>query len=487
MIHLSTELGQDHKLCLQGVGTANKGVLTVKRFIRGFKRLLEPAKVAVIGVSSSNENHPANVIFNKNLLRYQVEIYPVNPRGGDLQGQKVYRSVGEIPETIDLAVIAVRADLVPAVLQECIDAGVGGAVVISGGFAEIGRVDLQMQLTEIAAKTNFPFIGPNCLGIFAPGKFDSFFLPAERMVQPLRGDVAIVSQSGGILVDLLVKLAAEGVGISYAISIGNKAQIRELQLLHFLEQEPSTRVIVFYMEGFGHREGREFVLAARQCKKPVVVMKAGKTPGGSRAVSSHTASLAGDYAVFSEVLGQFGVLEVDNELELVAYCEALSCYQKSIVGNIGIISGSGGHGALAVDACVVRGLSVPYLSSVAQDKIREKLSANIKAIASLANPIDLTGSAIESDFVATAEVMSGIDEVDCILVLLLPYLPGISSDLGARLGQVYRRSGKQIIAYVPHVEKYRMFIEGFELSRVPVASSIEGAVLMATALKRCQK
>lgn len=453
----------------------------------GFARLLEPDKVAVIGVSLSNENHPANVIFTKNLLRYQVEVYPVNPRGGYLQGQKVYCSVAEIPETVDLAVIAVRSDLVPSVLQECIDANVGGAVVISGGFAEVGRVDLQMQLTEIAAKTNFPFIGPNCLGIFAPGKFDSFFLPAERMVQPLHGDVAIVSQSGGILVDLLVKLAAEGVGISYAISIGNKAQVREVQLLHFLEQEPSTRVIVFYVEGFGLREGREFVLAAQQCTKPVVVMKAGKTPGGSRAVSSHTASLAGDYKVFSDVLRQFGVVEAGNESELVAYCEALSCYQKPIEGKIGIISGSGGHGALAVDACVAHGLSVPDLSTAVQDKIRERLSPNIKAIASVANPIDLTGSAIESDFVATAEVVSAIDEVDCILFLLLPYLPGISSDLGARLSQVYRRTGKQIIAYVPHVEKYRMLIEGFELSRVPVASSIECAVFMASALKRCRK
>ncbi|MFH1215158.1 MAG: CoA-binding protein [Pseudomonadota bacterium] len=449
--------------------------------------LFNPKSVAVIGVSTSNDRHPANVIFSKNLLRYPVATYAVNTKGGTLDGETVYPSVSAIPEKVDLAVIAVRAEYVSAVLEECIAAGVGSAIIISGGFAESGRDDLQQKLKDVAIKADFPFVGPNCLGIYGPGLVDTFFLPAERMVQPLPGDVAIVSQSGGVLVDLLVKFAKEGVGVSTAISIGNKALIRELQLLEFLEADPRTRVIAFYVEGFARNEGRDFVTYARKCSKPVIVLKAGKTREGGQAVSSHTASLAGDYRVFSSVLAQHGIIEAVNELDLVSYCEALSCYPDTVIkGRVGVISGSGGHGAIAVDSCISGGLTVPGFNEDVQRKMTENLSENIRMIASVANPIDLTGSAVENDFVAAVETMCTIDEIDSILLLLLPYLPGISADLGARLSKVYRRYGKPLVAYVPHIEKYRMLIEGFELNRVPVASSIESAVRMTQVLRRCR-
>jgi acetyltransferase len=315
---------------------------------------------------------------------------------------------------------------------------------------------------------------------------DTFFLPSERMVRPETGTVALVSQSGGILVDHMTKFAEEGVGLSLAVSIGNKAQIRELDLLKYFAHDPTTEVIAFYLEGFEHNEGREFVLAAHRCPKPVVVLKSGKSPGGVRAVSSHTASMAGDYEVFSAVLSQYSVVEAKNEFELVSFCEALSCYNRPIEGRIGVITVSGGHGALAVDTCFTHGLSVPTLSEELQAKIREGVSPRIRAIASYSNPIDLTGSAMDDDFIAVARLLSCREEIDCVLILLLPYTPGISSDLGARLSQIYRQESKPLIAYVPHVEKYRIFIEGFELNRIPVAHSIEGAVHMAMAMRRCK-
>jgi len=243
-------------------------------------------------------------------------------------------------------------------------------------------------------------------------------------------------------------------------------------------------VIAFYIEGFGENEGRKFVLKAGQCQKPVIVLKAGKTSGGGKAVSSHTASMAGDYEVFSSALAQYGVVEAKDEFELIPFCEALCCYQKPIAGNIGIITGSGGHGALAVDACLSHGLSVPTLMDEDQIEIKKGMSPRIQAIASLNNPIDLTGSAMDEDFIAAASLLSRMDMVDCLLILLLPYLPGITSDLGARLSQIYRQTGKPMIAYVPHVEKFLMFVEGFQLNQIPVAHSIEEAVHMAKALKR---
>lgn len=451
-----------------------------------FSALFRPKTMAVIGVSLTNDQHPANVIYNKNDLRYQTEVFAVNERGGVLQGKTIYRHISDIPQKVDLAVIATRAQLVPTILHDCIQAGVGGAVIISGGFAESGRKDLQDTMVSLAKEAGFPFIGPNCLGIYAPPYVDTLFIPSERIVRPDKGRIAMVSQSGGLLADQMVKFAAEGVGMSLAVSIGNKALIREVDLLGYFAKDPETEVIAFYVEGFGRDEGREFVSAAAQCPKPVIVLKSGKTPEGSRAVSSHSASMAGDYDVFSAVLAQHGIAEAKNEFELISFCEALGCYHNPIQGKIGIITGSGGHGALAADACFSHDLSVPTLSEQDQNQIRAQVSPRVQRIASFSNPIDLTGSAVDDDFMGAAQVLSRNGEVDCVLILLLPYVPGITSDLGARLSRVYRQEGKPLIAYVPHVERYRMFIEGFELNRIPVAHSIEGAVHMAEAMRRRQ-
>jgi acetate---CoA ligase (ADP-forming) len=381
-------------------------------------------------------------------------------------------------------VIAVRADLVADVMAECIAAKARSAVVISGGFREVGRQDLQDRIVAIAKEAAFPFIGPNCLGIYVPSHVDTFFLPGERMVKPAVGNVSFVSQSGGILVDQMIKFTNEGVGLAKSISIGNKALLGELEILDYLAEDTATQVMAFYIEGFGANEGRVFVLKAGRCGKPVVVLKSGKSPGGGRAVSSHTASLAGDYASFSAVLSQYGIVEAANELELVSFCESLSKYTKSIAGRVGIVTVSGGHGAIAVDACTAHGIAVPELPENIREELRKTLSPSVQGIATLNNPVDLTGSGVDDDFVAAANIFFAREEIDCVLALLLPYVPGITADIGAKLSSVARQRGKPLIAYVPHVEKYAMLIEGFDLNGSPVAPSIEGAVLMVDALRR---
>ena len=443
--------------------------------------------MAVIGVSTHNDSHPANVIYNKNRFRYPMTVYPVNPKGGTIKREHLYRDISEVPDRIDIAVIAARADFVPAIMESCIRRNVGGAVIISGGFAEIGKGDIQKRLVAMAREADFPFIGPNCLGVYSPQKIDTLFLPAERLIQPSAGNVAFVSQSGGVMVDNLVKFTRQGIGISVAVSIGNKALIREIDMLNYLANDPQTKVIVFYIEGFEKNEGRRFVLAAKECPKPIVVMKGGRTQAGTNTVSSHTASIAGDYRVFSEVMRQYAILEANNEIELSNYCESLSCYQKCIKGKIGIITVSGGHGVVAVDNCSDLGLEVPQFTEATRQAIKENLSSSIQSIASLTNPVDLTGSALDDDFLAAATVLVKSPEVDCILILILPYSPGISAELGARISNVCKSEDKPVIAYIPNEDKYSMLIDGFELNRVPVSSSVEGAVLMAKALRRDEK
>ena len=451
------------------------------------KPLFEPKSLAVVGVSLHNDLHPSNIIFYKNLYRYPVEAYPVNPKAGILKGVSAYPSVKDLPEVVDLAIVSARAEAVPGILQDCVEAGVKGAAIISGGFSEVGNRDLQNEIVSIAKEADFPFIGPNCLGIYSPPYYDSFFFAPERISVPRQGNVAIISQSGGLLVDQMIGFSVEGVGLSLAVSIGNKAMVREPDLLEYLEHDDKTKVICLYIEGFREDEGREFLLKARECEKPIVVLKAGKSPGGRKAVSSHTASLAGDYTVFSALLSQNGIVEARDPSELMYFCESLSAYQTPIHGNVSIITLSGGHGALATDLCFQYGLTVPTFSRIEQDMIRKRLKPAISSIATCTNPVDLTGSSTDDDYVEAARVIGSFEEVECLVMLLLPYAPGLSSDLGARLSIVSRQAGKPMIAYLPRLEKYRMLIEGFEINGVPVAHTIEGAIQMVLAMARYRK
>jgi len=376
------------------------------------KPLFEPKSLAVVGVSLHNDLHPSNIIFYKNLYRYPVEAYPVNPKAGILKGVSAYPSVKDLPVVVDLAIVSARAEAVPGILQDCVEAGVKGAAIISGGFSEVGNRDLQNEIVSIAKEADFPFIGPNCLGIYSPPYYDSFFFAPERISVPRQGNVAIISQSGGLLVDQMIGFSVEGVGLSLAVSIGNKAVVRETDLLEYLEHDDKTKVICLYIEGFREDEGREFLLKARECEKPIVVLKAGKSPGGRKAVSSHTASLAGDYTVFSALLSQNGIVEARDPSELMHFCESLSAYQTPIHGNVSIITLSGGHGALATDLCFQYGLTVPTFSRIEQDMIRKRLKPAISSIATCTNPVDLTGSSTDDDYVEAARVIGSFEEVE---------------------------------------------------------------------------
>ncbi len=177
-------------------------------------------------------------------------------------------------------------------------------------------------------------------------------------------------------------------------------------------------------------------------------------------------------------------MEAKDERQLIACVKALSYFRPFDINKVGIITGSGGHGAMAVDACIAASLDVPQLYKDTRNQIKAGIGDSIKSIASISNPIDLTGSAIDEDFVRTAQALVADPDIDCILMLLLPYIPGVTSDLGARLSYIARAAEKPMFAYVPLLEKYRMLIEGFELNGVPVSSSIEGAVSMVQSLNR---
>jgi acetyltransferase len=444
--------------------------------------LLNPQSIAVFGLSRSNPFHPANVIFTKNRLRYQARTYGINPKGGKLHGETLYTSIREIPEKVDVAIIAVRAESVPEALRQCVAAGISGAIVVSGGFAEAGRPELRDEIIAICKDNWFPIIGPNCLGAYSPPSFNSFFLPSERLLRPKEGPLGLISQSGGVVIELILDLVQENVGVSRAISMGNKDVVDEVDLFDFYQSDPRTQVIGLYLEGFNDGRGREFAQRVARSRKPVVVLKGGKTPAGSRAAASHTAALSGDYAVFSQIMKQCGAIEARNTREFVSYCAALSSQPACPRRNVAIVSLSGGHGIMASDACHEAGLELVAVPPGDQALLKERLSPNVRGIVSAANPIDLTGSANDNDVFLATEFCLQRDYIDVVVLLLLPYVPAITPDVGAHVSLLRKEFGKPVLVFIPRMDKYKIYIEGFELNGFPVSHSVDSVMQQARAL-----
>ncbi len=449
------------------------------------KKIIEPRSMAIFGISMTNPEHPANIIYSKNKYHYQTKIYCINPSGGTFRGEKVYTGIKEIREHIDVAVLVIRSDLIPAILLECIDAGVSGAIIISGGFSEAGRHDLQEEIRQICLEHDFPVIGPNGLGVFSSPFINTLFFQDERFVKPLEGVIGLASQSGGILVDLMIRFTQEQVGLSRALSIGNKAVIDEVDALRFFNSDPRTKVIGIYFEGFTPLRGRDFIAELKKTRKPVVLFKAGKTPSSMKAISSHTAAIAGDYFVFNEIIKGTDAVEVTTEPDFLSACEALSYYGLRKLDSVAILTLSGGHGVIASDYFHQLGIDVVPFPDPDSRELRDMLSVNIQEIASFSNPVDLTGSASDEDFIQSAKYTLQRDYVDGLLVLYLPFIPKMtSSSLPWRLARLRSEYDKPIIAYVPYIPKFGVFIEGFEAHGIPVTHSIESAAKMFKAIKR---
>ncbi|MEM4675542.1 MAG: CoA-binding protein, partial [Nitrososphaerota archaeon] len=446
------------------------------------RAVFQPRTLCVIGVSLTNPLSPGTVIYYKNLYEMEVRVYGVNPRGGTLDDKEIYPSIADVPEDIDLAVVCLPAELVNDVLEECGEVGVKGAVVVSGGFAEVGGegVERQNKLVKIARKYDMAVIGPNCVGVYSPPFVDTFFLPSERLVAPPPGNVAVISQSGGVLVDqFFSKYAERKIGVSVAVSVGNKAVVDENVLLDYLKDDPRTKLITVYLEGFREGEGTIFLRKAAECfeKKPVIVFKAGKSEYGKRATASHTGSMLSSSGIASAAFKQWGIIEAENEYEIITFSKVLSFRLPSIKrGDVAILTISGGHGVLCADLCAKYGLRLVEFTEEEQEEMRRLLNPSAAPIASLKNPIDLTGSLVDNDVEKVTEYLMQNEKVEAVILLMLPYPPTISMQLGRRAASIVRKYRKPVVAYVPWVQKYQMIVEGFELNGIPVAHTVEEAV-----------
>ena len=353
---------------------------------------LSPKSIAVIG-ASDKEGSVGRAITSNIMKGYKGTVFPISPSRDTVFDQKAYKSVLDVPEEIDLAVIITKNTIVPTVLEECGQKKIQGAVVITAGFKEVDEEGkkLEQQLKDISKKYNLRIIGPNCLGVMnldPQTMMNSTFLK----ITPKSGEIALVSQSGAICAALVEDASAQGIGFSAVVSMGNKADMTEIDILKMLAEHEQTKVIVMYLEDMVN--GQEFLKVCKQItkknavKKPVLVLKSGRSPEGAKAAMSHTGALMGSDEIYDALLKQSGAIRVDTMEELFDYATAFSKQPLPIEGDLVIVSNAGGPAIISTDSCSKLGIKMAKI-----EEIRSKIDAVIPPWGSSRNPVDIVGDA----------------------------------------------------------------------------------------------
>jgi acyl-CoA synthetase (NDP forming) len=387
--------------------------------IAKLKLVFEPSSIAFLGATNNPFKWGFRIFANIVNGGFQGKLYPINPTKQEILGRKVYKTVGEIPEIPDLAVIVIPPPGVPAVLRECADKGIKAVVVITAGFAEVDTEGekRQQEMVEIAQRAGIRFIGPNTDGIVNPHHKLYAEMPP---IFPYAGPISIVSQSGNI-VGTMMRLAIDsGFGCAKCISSGNEADLHAEDYIRYLADDPQTRVILSYVEGF--KDGSRFFEAAKEVtrKKPIVMLKTGETPAGAIAAKSHTASLAGMDTVVDAMCQQSGIVRVRHLDELVDAGTAFLCHPLPRGRRVGIVTAGGGWGVLAADACAKLGLDVVQFPP---ETINE-LNSFMPAWWSHGNPVDLVAGLFGDGVMRCIEVVLRSPVVDGVIFLgIMPALP----------------------------------------------------------------
>jgi acetyltransferase len=398
-----------------------------------------PKSIAVIGAS----NHHGKVGFDvmQNLLNnFAGEIYPINPGEKNIQGRKAYVSVSQLPQAPDLAIIVIPASLVPGVVAQCGQKGCRDIIIISAGFKEAGAsgAKLENKLAESKQKFNLRILGPNCLGyISASPAVNASFARSF----PAKGKIAFVSQSGALGTAVLDMAQAQQVGLSYFVSMGNKVGLNELDFLKYLKNHTSTKAILLYLESI--IDGRKFMEVAGEVsqKKPIIVLKSGKTEKGQKAVSSHTGSLAGSAQAYSTAFSQSGIIEAEDLEDFFNYAEGFA-YQPLPEGDrVAIVTNAGGPGILVTDLLPKFGLQLAELSSATKEKLKKKLPP----AASSHNPIDVLGDAKADRYALALELTFKDKGVDSVIVVLTPQKMTEIKATAEAIGRLSRRYKKTVI------------------------------------------
>jgi acetyl coenzyme A synthetase (ADP forming)-like protein len=414
--------------------------------VAAVRNFLSPGAVAVIGASRRRRTIGGEVLHNLIAGDYTGAVYAVNPHADAVQSRPAYRSVGDIPAAVELAVVIVPAEHVVQVARECGAAGVRGLLVISAGFAETGVAGRHRQdeLVAVCRSSGMRLIGPNCMGVLntAPDiGLNATFAPR----QPARGRVGFLSQSGAVGIAIIEAASRQRVGLSSFVSVGNKADLSGNDLLEYWEQDPNTDVALLYLESFGNP--RKFARVARRFArhKPIVAVKSGRSVAGARATSSHTGALlsASDVTV-DGLFHQAGVIRTETLHELFDVAALLAKQPVPRGDRVAIVSNGGGPGIICADTCQANGVQVPAFA----DAVRAALRRALPAAASVENPVDLIASATAADYAVAMRTLIEADGCDAIVAIFVPPLVTQAHEVARAIADVAAEARDLTIAAV---------------------------------------
>jgi len=370
--------------------------------------LLKPRSIAIIGASATPGKIGNTVIRNLIDSEYKGGVYPVNPTAVEILGFKCYPTVNDIPYVVDAAVITVPAKFVLEATKQCGEKGVKGLIIITSGFAEVGDVELEQELVRVAKSYGMRILGPNIVGTLSNSdKMNASFAP----FLPLPGKASLVSQSGALLIAMDAGTYTRRVGFDKMVSIGNMSDINFSEMVSYLSEDPDTNCIALYVEGL--RDGPEFIEAARNCKKPIVVLKSGVSAHGAAAAASHTGSLAGAAKIYGTAFKQAGVTQATDLNDLFDRTLALSLQPRMKGDNLLILTNGGGVGVLATDSAEKYGLPLHF----APADVQEEMKKHMPDFGSAKNPVDMTGMAGNDWFYETTRSAYSHPWVDGLVVL----------------------------------------------------------------------
>lgn len=467
--------------------------------VEQMRTFFEPHSVAVVGASKkiTKVGHVIfkNFVDNKRRGIFKGELYPVNPHEDYILAFKCYPSVKEIIGNIELVVIVVPAQSVLQVMEEAASKGAKAAVIISGGFGEVGNHQLEQQIKNIAKEAGIRVLGPNCLGVYDPSTgVDMLFLPETKVLttgdevvntpRPMCGPIAIVTQSGAFGTAVLDYMAGEQLGLSKFVSFGNKIDVEEPEMLQYLLRDKKTRVVLLYAESI--EAGRDFMKVTKEVTrvKPVVALKSGKTEAGARAALSHTGAIAGSDRIYDSVFAQVGVIRAREMEEFLDVGEALASQPPAAGNNVAVITSAGGPGIMAVDECEYRGIHVKRFSDATIQKFEElKKAGKIPSFATNLNPLDLTGSVTSEMFELGTKILLEDLEIYGIIVLGLHHSPELQEDYVDRIANLSKNYLKPVVACdIGETEMARYIRSRFDKLGIPAFSSPEDAARAMAAL-----
>jgi acyl-CoA synthetase (NDP forming) len=472
--------------------------IMLKKF-SDFKRIFEPKRIAVVGVSAEGFGFGRGVMLALLSMKFTGTLYPVNPRGGTSSGLKIYESVDAIPGPIDLGIIAVPAPLVPRAVEDCMKKGAAGVEILSAGFKETGTeegIALEKKLRALAGK-GIRIIGPNCFGLYNPRTGLTMLPGPDLSREP--GPVGFISQSGGLAIDLAHVGKWRGIKFSTMISIGNGVDLRETELLEYFGADPETRIIGMYVEGLD--DGRRFFEALRSvsAEKPVIIMKGGQSEIGRSAAMSHTASISGNTEIWKSVIRQCNAVQAADMKEIADMALAFSSLPAGSYNGISIVGGGGAIGVASADIAASYGISLPQFDASLQEELLALLP---KPGSSAKNPVDVANPRVPPEVLKEVLIRSARNSaVDVqIIVQLLHhykpvtfYMPGLTvkdatpiSQFADAFAEAAAVTGKPVIAVVPDFKQGLDSLDIAEMLResrrlylekgIPVFEDVQSAI-----------